>query len=108
MNRFIFIIFISFLCLAAEGAERELFSPHDKELLKKLKSPEFLLEQMQTERRDAALRFFSFILGLDSLEDKADLNKLDFNIFSQMEDEALIKDSREKFIQEMRRMEEPE
>ncbi len=108
MSRLLFIFFISIWCLAARGAERELFSAADKEVLVKLKSPQFLFEKMQIERQNEALRFFSFILGLDSLEDKSDLAKLDFRLFSKIEDEAIIKESREKFIQDMRRLEEQE
>lgn len=96
------------MALASVASERELFTPEDKEVLRFLKSPQFLFEKSKEERQGEAYRFFVFLLRLDSAEDKNDLKKLNFTLFSKMEDESMINESRERFIQEMRRMEEQE
>ena len=102
--RFLLSILLLWTC-SAFSAERDLFTRDDLKLLDYLKSSQFLFEKSLEERRDEAQRFFVFILGLDSKEDYVDLKKLNFGVFSKIEDEGMIKDSRDRFIEEMQRME---
>ena len=102
--RFLLSILLLWTC-SAFSAERDLFTRDDLKLLDYLKSSQFLFEKSLEERRDEAQRFFVFILGLDSKEDYVDLKKLNFGVFSKIEDEGMVKGSRDRFIEEMQRME---
>ncbi len=102
--RFLFSVLLLWTC-SAFTAERDLFTHDDLKLLDYLKSSQFLFEKSLEERRDEAQRFFIFILGLDAKEDYVDLKKLNFGVFSKVEDEGMIKESRDRFIEEMQRME---
>lgn len=102
--RFLLSISLLWTC-SAFAAERDLFSNDEIKLLNYLKGPQFLFEKSLEERRDEAQRFVIFILGLDTKEDYVDLKKLNFSFFSRMEDDALIKESRDRFIEEMQKME---
>ncbi len=102
--RFLFII-LSLWTSSVLTAELSLFTPEERCLLEYLKSPRFLFEKSLEERRDEAQRFFLFVLGLDTKEDQGDLGKLNFSFFSKVEDEDMIRESRDRFLEEMQKME---
>jgi len=105
MHQLFFYFFISFFSFSGVAQERDLFTSSDKVLLEKWKASSFFIEKMREVHKEEATRFFHFLLGLDSFEDKKGLKKLNFGFFSKMEDDAMIRKVQEKFIQDVRLLE---
>lgn len=91
---------------AVIAGERELFTSEEKKILSYLKSPSFLLEKMLEEHQKEGRRIFTFLLGINSVEDRADLKKLNYNVFSHEEDASMLKEIQDRFLERMRKLEE--